>query len=276
MVYKEFKASKHSHRVIRRYCPRYIPKRPHSRDARLVRDMPLKAVQRLIELARIHDPMVAFGIVLQVSAGLRPSCVTNMRQNGSPICATPCIRISYRGSGISNIEIDLTHEYVLRSDGVNTGKIKRERTVALYKGFIPEFMKAYILHQQLLANAPCEEQYMAMFVGRNGKAMTYNTYSSRVKNLVYNYLKPELKNSPDPQLSAFAHLLDSYRWAPHALRHCFTVRLVLEGLDVAQVQYYRGDTSPESAIAYVAGKGELMKQVASAHQDAIETLIDLL
>lgn len=117
---------------------------------------------------------------------------------------------------------------------------------------------------------------MPMFVGRNGKAMTYNTYASRVKNLVYNYLKPELYNSPNPQLSAFAHLLDSYRWAPHTLRHCFTVRLVLEGLDVAQVQYYRGDASPESAITYIAGKGELMKQVESVHQDSIETLIDLL
>ena len=73
-------------------------------------------------------------------------------------------------------------------------------------------------------------------------------------------------------MSAFAHLLDSYSWAPHTLRHCFTVSLVLEGLDVAKLQYFRGDKSPESALPYLANKGELMRQVANVHQQAISAL----
>ena len=272
MIYEDTKANQHSHRIIRRYVPRYVPKRPHSWDAKLLRDMPLKAAFRLVELAQIHDPMVAFGIVLQLSAGLRPGCVVNMRQIDSPISATPCISISYIGSAVADIQIDLTHEYVLRSDGVSVGRIKKERVVHVHKSFIAEFMSAYRQHQLLLSNTLSEGQYKPMFIGKNGKAMTYHSYEKRVKQLVYNYLKPELFDSTDPSLSSFAHLLDSYRWAPHTLRHCFTVRLVLEGLDVAQVQYYRGDSSPESALTYVSGKGELMNQLQVVHGVAISGL----
>jgi site-specific recombinase XerD len=133
-------------------------------------------------------------------------------------------------------------------------------------------MEAYRLHMQLLSHKECEAEYKPMFISAAGKAMTYNTYAKRVKRLVYDYLKPELSLSEDPALSAFAHLLDSYSWAPHTLRHCFSVQLVLECLDVAQIQFYRGDRSPESALTYFANKGELMEQIKNVHQKALETL----
>ena len=270
--YVETKANKHSQRIKRRYTPIYNPKRPHSYDVSLLRDMPLAAANRLVELATIYDPMIAFAIVLQLSAGLRPSCICNVRQADSPISTKPGISLTFIGSGISGITIDLTHEYMLRSDGVNVGKIKREREVKVYKPFVPELYTAYQEHMRLLAHTPCEEKYKPMFINSRGKAMTYNDYSRRLKKLVYNRLKPELYYSSDPSLSAFAHLLDSQNWAPHTLRHCFTVRLVKAGLDVAQVQMYRGDSSPESAIAYIGHKSELEGLVNRPHQNTIEDL----
>ena len=275
MNYEETKANKHSHRIVRRYVPRYEPKRPHSYEDALLRDMPWEAAKRLVELAYVHDEMIAFGIVLQLATGLRPGCVMNVRREDSPISTTPGIKFSYIGSSISAIEIDLTHEYVLRSDGVSVGGIKKERTVPVYKGFIEELVTAYELHLRILADCRCEEQYRPMFVCKNGKAMTYKVYAERVKRLVYNFLRPELKLSDNPELSAFAHLLDSRRWGTHALRHCFTVRLVLEDLDVGQVQYFRGDKSPESALTYVQGKGDLLRKVQAAHEYAITGLANL-
>lgn len=272
LLQEERKVNRKSHRVIRRYIPRYVPKRPHSWEVKQLRDMPIKAARRLLELAWIYDPMVAFGIALQLYAGLRPGCVVNMRQNGSPLSPIDCIRFSYTGSAISGIEIDLTHEYVLRSDGVSVGKIKKERVVRVYKPFIPDLVMAYQRHMRILANTSFESQYMPMFVGAAGKAMTYDTYARRVKRLVYEHLKSELYSATDPMLTSFAHLLDSYPWNPHTLRHCFTVQLVLEGLDVAQLQYYRGDKSPESALTYIAGKGQLMQQVEKVHEKAIAGL----
>ena len=272
MIKEETKANRHSHRIVNRFVPRYVPKRPHSYDDPLLRDMPLAAAERLVELAYAHDPMIAFGIALQLYAGLRPSCVTNMRQPDSSVSPVLCFRISRIGTAISGMEIDLTHEYVLRSDGVSVGRIKKERTVEVYKGFLPELYNAYCFHLDHLKNIPCEEQYKPIFIGRNGKAMTYNTYANRIKKLVYGPLKDELTQSNDPVLSAFAQNLDFRRWAPHTLRHCFSVRLVLENMDVAQLQFYRGDSSPESAITYIANKGALTKTVQKQHEKVIEEL----
>lgn len=275
MNYQFVKQNRNSRREVKKYIPRYDPKRPHSMEIKQLRDMPLAAATRLVELALIHDPMIAFGIVLELSAGLRPSCVCNMRQNDSPVSSAPCIKMSYIGSSVSAIDIDLRYEYVLRSDGVSVGRIKKERTVHVCKRYIPEIVQAYRHHMQLLSKYQCEREYKPMFLTRDGKAMTYATYSRRVKRLVYRYLKPELYDSEDPVLSAFAHLLDSRPWSPHSLRHCFTVRLVLDGYNVAQIQQYRGDSSPESALLYMNEKGDLERQVTTAHHNAIEGLSKL-
>lgn len=269
------RTSRESKREKKRYVPRYIPKRPHSYDVLLLRDMPLAAVTRLVDLAYEHDPMIALGIVLQFAAGLRPSCVCNMRQNDSPVSNVPCIQISYIGSSISEVKIDLTHEYVLRSDGVHVGGIKKERTVDVCKKYMEELKNAYNSHMRFLATVPCEEAYKPMFIGRNGKAMTYTAYTDRVKHLVYGPLRQECKKSPDPLLSAFGHHLDSMSWGPHTLRHCFTVRLVLDGFQIADIQHYRGDSSPESAQHYLNSKGEILKQVAESHRNAIEGMAKL-
>ena len=44
---------------------------------------------------------------------------------------------------------------------------------------------------------------------------------------------------------------------------------------MAQIQYYRGDKSPESALTYLSNKGELMRQVEAVHGKAIDYLDDL-
>lgn len=270
VVYEEVKSNHRKSETVKRYLPLYVPKRPHSRDGALLRDMPISAAKRLIDLAMTHDPMIAFPMALQLYAGLRPGCAMNVRQADSPISSTPGIKLSYTGSAISGIEIDLTHEYVLRSDGISVGKIKRERVIEVYSGFLDELVPIFNFHKKLLAITPCESAYKPMVIGRNGKAMTYSTYSKRVKQLLHERLKPECELVKEWQ--AFGQLLDSYSWGPHTLRHCFSVQLVLEGLDVAQVQKFRGDHSPESALAYLAGKRALTDTVHRAHENAINLL----
>lgn len=56
MNYEETKANKHSHRIVRRHVPRYVPQRPHSYEYEQLRDMPWEAAKRLVELAYYHDP----------------------------------------------------------------------------------------------------------------------------------------------------------------------------------------------------------------------------
>lgn len=268
-----YKRNRQASRLTKCYVPAFLPKRHHSYDRELLRDIPLKAVERLVQLAVIHDPMIAFAIVVQITTGLRPGEVMNLRQNASPLSNVDCVKITYEGTQPIDIKIDLTREYVLRSDGVSTGKIKKERQVTVFGAFIGEFHQAYLHHCKILEKYSCEAEYMPMFVAK-GKAMTYQTYLRRLRSLITKYLQPELINSPNPLLAAYGHKLENCSFSPHTLRHAFTVRLVLEGLDYAQVMFYRGDSSPESALAYLQQKQELEEKLTGSHSSVIAALIE--
>ena len=148
------------------------------------RDMPEKAMEILLPLAFRYARDIAFGICLQAFAGLRAGEVCNVRQEGSPLGAG--IRFVEAGGSVIKAEIDLRRELALRSDGVEVGKIKKERLQCVY----PAFLRAYELHKEYLKQAAFEPEYAPMFVNRNGKAMSYETYRLRFKALVRDRLRP--------------------------------------------------------------------------------------
>ena len=119
---------KDSPRSIRQrkiFVPAYRAKRHHSAEKELLRDIPISAAVKLVNLAYIHDPMIAFAIVLQLFAGLRPSEVMNVRQADSPLVKTAGIAYKIVCGKVTEFKIDLQKELVLRSDGVSTGQIKK-------------------------------------------------------------------------------------------------------------------------------------------------------
>ena len=79
--------------------------------------------------------------------------------------------------------------------------------------------------------------------------------------------------SNDPQIVNYGHLLQKTHINPHILRHWFSVRLALYGEDVAGLMYWRGDTSPESALPYVTDKSELEKQYKLVNNEAFDYLL---
>ncbi len=82
-----------------------------------------------------------------------------------------------------------------------------------------------------------------------------------------------LLNHEDAECRLYGQLLYENSLGSHCLRHWFTVSLVLMGEDVAQVQYWRGDSSPESALAYLQNKGELIRELAAANEGFAELLV---
>lgn len=266
--YRRDKASRKEYRC---YIPRYIPPDGKS-NPEIPRDIPLRIAQQLIDLAYAHDPMIAFALVAQVSAGLRPAEAMNMRQHDSPVSLRRSVQISYAGNSITAIQIDLKEEYVLRADGVSVGRIKKKRVVNVYKKFLSEFATAYNEHLKILENHPVDTNYKPMFLTRDGQAMTYGAYRYRLHRLINQYLIPMLERSANPEDVILAMHLKMRCVSPHIFRHVFSVRLVLDGLDVAQVMTYRGDDSPESAITYLANKGELVKRLIETHESVISSL----
>lgn len=262
-----------SQKVFQNYIPIYQKKSLEKTSESLLRDIPQKALSILIDEANIHDPDIAFAIIAEKTSGIRPSEAMNLRRADSPL--GPGIEFGYIGSRINRIEIDLNYEYLLRSDGKKTGKIKKERTVTVYPPLMGEFLNAYKKHMYLLEGREYEAEYGPMFINRAGKAMTYKTYQQRFQSLVKNHLRPRLLESEDPLLQIFGQRLLTKNLSPHSLRHYFSVMLALNNEDISQIMFYRGDTSPESALDYFQNKGELIKAAGLAHEEAIEGLIEI-
>lgn len=239
----------------------------------IFRDIPTKVFRLLITLAYRYTPDIAFAMCAEAFAGLRPSEACNIRQEGSPI--GPGLIITEEGTVVTRVEIDLRKEYILRSDRVKVGDIKKERVQCVYPRFLQAFMDAYELHKEWLAGRTCEEEYMPMSVNSRGKALTYGNYLDRFHTLIEEHFRPELLASSDPDLALYGQLLETNSLGPHALRHWYTVQLVLCGESVAGIQYWRGDTSPQSALTYLQNKGDLNKELKMANDAFAEMFMKI-
>ena len=233
-------------------------------DKRIFRDIPTKVFSLLLDLAFKYTPDIAFAICIQAFAGLRPGEAMCVRQECSPL-GTGLV-ITKIGDVTRSVTIDLTREYALRSDGVVCGKIKRERRQKVYPAFLQAFTVAYERHKKYLSFRRFELAYSPMFVNKYGMAMTYANYRDRFKQLVADYLRPALLNHDDADCRLYGLLLCENSLGLHSLRHWFSVALVLMGEDVAQLQYWRGDANPESAITYLQNKGDLVRELSAANE----------
>ena len=138
---------------------------------------------------------------------------------------------------------------------------------------VPSFVQAYGFHKKYLEGISFEKEYAPMFVNRYGKAMSYETYRNRFKKLVRDHLRPYLTASSDPELHNYGQLLQENEIGTHVLRHWFTVQLVLRGEEIGDIEYWRGDTSPESAFLYLQNKGELVKELKETDEQLIDMLL---
>ena len=241
-------------------------------NRRIFRDIPNKVFALMLNQAFRYAPEIAFAVCVQAFAGLRPSEAMNLRQEISPLGAG--ITITVIGGKLKSAEFDLTREHVLRSDGIKCGNIKKERRQKVYPAFLSAFATAYERHRKYLATRDFEPEFCPMFVNSRGKAMTYADYRGHFMQLVENHLRPALLAHEDAECRLYGQLLYENPLGPQSLRHWFSVALVLMGEDAAQLQYWRGDTNPESALAYLQNKGELMRELANANESFAELLMN--
>ena len=239
-------------------------------NKRIFRDIPTKVFALMLNQAFRYTPEIAFAICVQAFAGLRPGEAMNLRQEISPLGAGATITVI--DGMLKSAEFDLTREYALRSDGIVCGKIKKERRQKVYPAFLSAFATAYERHKKYLSSRDFEREYCPMFVNSRGKAMTYADYRGHFIQLVENHLRPALLMHEDSECRIYGQLLFENALGPQSLRHWFSVALVLMGEDIAQLQYWRGDTSPESALTYLQNKGELMRELAAANESFAEIL----
>jgi len=266
-LYKEEIYKNHHNEIKTRKVPIFnviVEKADHI----ILRDIPTKAFMILLNhIAEEHIELLGL-VLLSAFAGLRPSEACNVRREDSPL--GPGILIHTIDGEVTKIQIDLRRKILLRSDGKITGGIKKPRLQSVPAMFIEPFMEMYELYMDYLDNQPCEVEYGAFNLNRDGKAIMYRSYYNAFKNIVREELVPIYMASGDPELMEFGRILMEYDLAPHVLRHWYSVQLTLAGYDVPELMNARGDKSPESALTYLQDKGELEKQYSTVHNEAFD------
>ena len=192
------------------------------------------------EIARNHRNILML-TACSAFAGLRPSECCNVRRADSVL--GPGLDFEVIDGEVTNVTIDLRTEFNLRSDLVSVGGIKKPRKQKVYHAFLKAFVDCYNTYIKYIEGKPYESAYGALTNTSVGKAYTYPAYRA------------------------------AFHISPHILRHWYSIKLVLYGEDVAGLMYWRGDTSPESALPYITGKSELEKQYKLVNNEAFDYLL---
>lgn len=246
----------------------------------LNRDMPSELVERFIDCAKMYDPEIAFAIVIMAYAGLRIGEVVNLRGRNS--CYGGSFYFQKICDECTAIEIDLSNEYVMRSDLVVVGKIKKERRQSVCPLFTQVIYKEFKLHEAIIRDKDLECYGPLFTTSRkvNGRymALTENSLRSRLLHLFWEKLYPTLEHDGNNSLRRFYYQMKDKSWGPHSFRHWFSVQIVLAGYDEVQLMNFRGDRTIESARKYLERKGELervYRESNEIHAGVIRELTNL-
>ena len=237
----------------------------------IFRDIPNSAFDVIFNIFFNNHKELLGLISLSAFGGLRPSEACNVRREDSSL--GPGILFTRIGDEVIRIDIDLLHEYVLRSDLISVGKIKKERMATIPAMFNEILLECYEEYLNFIKGKKYEDEYGPLNINRSGKAMTYDAYYAAFKTVIATEVVPALLASNDPELVIYGRLVLEHGISPHIFRHWYSVQLVLAGVDsVNELMFYRGDRSPESALTYLNNKGELLKKYRKVSDSAFDYL----
>lgn len=269
-LYKEVPYRDKNGRIKHKKMPAYeVNYTKNKRE--IFRDIPNAAFNLLFEHIYVNHKELLGLIALSAFVGLRPSEACNVRREDSPL--GPGIIVTHFGTDITKIEIDLRHEYVLRSDLRFIGKIKKERKQTVPLIFLEPFYNTYTEYLSFIEGEKYEADYGPLSLDRNHNARSYDSYYRLFSNIIRNEIVPIFLQSDCPETVVYGKLLTEHSLSPHVFRHWYTVQLVLAGYDVAELMTARGDKNPLSAYTYIQNKGELAKQYSKVSDETFNYML---
>lgn len=172
----------------------------------------------------------------------------------------PGIEFEIIDGEVMNAYIDLSNEYVLRDDMVDTGNIKKEKKRKVYPRYLAEFCRGYQIYMHYLEGKKYEEKYGPLTINRDGKAMTYDSFYYHFKKVIKEVI-PIMLSSDDREIVSYGLMIQQYGIAPHIFRHYFSLRMADEGASLAELMQFRGDSTKDASLVYLQNKSMLTKEV---------------
>lgn len=208
----------------------------------------------LLYVAKKYDPELELGIAMQAFSGIREGEVVNVT----------CGRVKIKPGNFKShnkIVIGLTEKapYFQKWDKkTDPGSIKKPREQEVYKDFIFRIKQLYDYHISLMESKGYSvDKDAPLFINKQGKPMTVQTYQNRVRTLFYERFIPALEIYCEQQGTYSENIayIDAYKNeypGAHMFRHWFTMYLLTKAkLTQSEIAKWRGDENEKSMIDYV-------------------------
>lgn len=221
-------------------------------------------LSELLKACEYKYPELKLAICLQAFGGLRRGEVCNVSKDK--------IRIEQLFGELSYFTIDLREKNQLRDDCKSVGNIKKRRIQPIHPVFLSIFSKVYEEHMKLIKNI--DNHYGALFVNRNGDALTDESYEEKFKNLIKIVIK-RLSAKGDFKSNSELNILMSGRVNTHVLRHFFTkfIAKLETTRNSTEIAYWRGDSSLDSALTYLVNNPMIDEKIKEIQAEVLKDLI---
>jgi integrase len=232
----------------------FNPVRPTIKPVEKIHLLPYQYIPMFLEIVISEAHPILLGIYFQIFGGIRLGEVLNIRRSS--------IRVKPTGDMIINLQ---NHD--LRND-LKTASASVKQ---------PRFQKVIAIHDWLdifyenhLIEYKQEKSANALFVNRDGKAMTEGTYRYYFGKAKIKFIEELKKGGADEALLAYN--LENSSWSTHIGRGTFT-NLIAE---VAELQFARGDKNPNSSFPYLFGTDRMNEKIKVRFQNVHVDFIPLL
>ncbi|WP_240417366.1 site-specific integrase [Paenibacillus periandrae] len=234
---------------------------PRNKQGHIAHDLPEQYILPLIEMAVKMANPIALGIYMQCFGGIRQGELVNIRRSDV---------ISIGSFGEFGIVIKLQQKNMRTDikDSSGSSGVKKPRRQIVFP--IQDWLQSlYRFH--IGAYTP-EDGSDALFVNRDGKAMSGQSYRAYFSKLKKEFLK-QLRKSSNPDDIVYAVKLEEYKWSTHLGRGIFTNLLAEEADNPYDIALPRGDSNLSSSLVYQGNTERMRKKLESRMQQLYDNYL---
>ena len=213
-----------------------------------LKDLSIKHWRKFLEYCEKYEPSIAFGVYLQMMGGLRNGEVVNLDINSLTF-----------DEEFNDLKVHIKdRQHVLfkgRSINPQNNEVKKQRVNQIVLnpfGDLSVFWSKHMTKRKEILDAR-KTDTPALFVNRDGKAMTAESYKYRFNKVKKEFLA-YLKRIDDPKYNDYS----TFKWSTHIGRGIFTNFIISQGLctiggvfNPRLLADLRGDKSTSSAQDYI-------------------------
>ena len=200
------------------------------------------------DTAKDAAPDICLGLFFQFAGGLRASEVVSVEYSSIRIMKESGNLVLALKLEDKDLRPDLSSAFI--------AKVKRNRTQVVLPIFGNKLEEAYETHIKQYR----KEGVSAVFIDKNGKPMTVNTYWKRFNRVRREFIK-RLYECPNMETQMYAIFLESYRWSTHIGRGTYSNIIAQNANNIGEIAVMRGDSSLSSSLPYLNDNRSVGKKV---------------